>query len=440
MQSVQLPTRSPTCQVMARERKNANNGGRTQRRRDAMADSATLEEQCHPRKIFVGGLAHKTTTQNLRDYFARFGTIVDAVVLRWPDGRSRGFGYVTFSEVGTASSVLQESHKVGGRDVDVKRAVPGTNKLFVGGLPQNATAAELRQHFEAFGVVSDAVVMIDPATNRSRGFGFVCFLPGQEGAAAVTSALDEYQNHRIRGKWIEVKSAAPPHKLVAKETPDETTPSTASSECASGAELPGASPTSGCHLQPPPGLVFPSATHVAAERRTQASQRLPKAVRRGDEHAKQRDARATHFGHSLQQAPPFNPAVAVAAAAAELAPFMPWPPADLLLAPPPHFMPVAPASAEADAVSDQHVPEKPQESTDSVFGRAWAPGCFDASSELQRSLEMLLRLQCQAADTPADSAVLPCKDIHTAKESSQPAPAEVCSFEGTAMSLTKVER
>lgn len=63
------------------------------------------------------------------------------------------------------------SAQVGGRDVDVKRAVPGTNKLFVGGLPQNATAAELREHFEAFGVVSDAVVMIDPSTNRSRGFG-----------------------------------------------------------------------------------------------------------------------------------------------------------------------------------------------------------------------------------------------------------------------------
>jgi RNA recognition motif-containing protein len=197
-----------------KERRPATAGGRPERRRAATADSATLDDQCHPRKIFIGGLAHKTTTQQLRDYFARYGAIVDAVVLRWPDGRSRGFGYVTFSEANAASQALRIQHQVGGRQVDVKRAVPGTNKLFVGGLPQNTTAAELREHFETFGVVSDAVVMIDPATSRSRGFGFVCFLPGQEGAAAVTSSLEQYQNHRLRGKWIEVKSAAPPHKLA----------------------------------------------------------------------------------------------------------------------------------------------------------------------------------------------------------------------------------
>mmetsp|Transcript_72517 Transcript_72517/g.143801 ORF Transcript_72517/g.143801 Transcript_72517/m.143801 type:complete len:452 (+) Transcript_72517:55-1410(+) len=196
--------------------------GRPERRRAAMADSATLENQCHPRKIFIGGLAHKTTTQQLRDYFSRYGAIVDAVVLRWPDGRSRGFGYVTFSDTAAVAAALRVSHQVGGRHIDVKRAVPGTNKLFVGGLPQNTAATELREHFEAFGVVSDAVVMIDPVTGRSRGFGFVCYLPGQEGAAAVAAALEQYNNHRIRGKWIEVKSAASPHKLAAKEGPSDS--------------------------------------------------------------------------------------------------------------------------------------------------------------------------------------------------------------------------
>jgi hypothetical protein len=132
---------------------------------------------------------------------------------------------VTFADANAAASVLQETHQLSSREVDVKRAVPGTNKLFIGGLPQNTTANELREHFEKFGIVSDAVVMIDPATSRSRGFGFVCFLPGHEGAAAVTTALQQYDNHRIRGKWIEVKNAAPPHKLTTKSGGQEDAPS-----------------------------------------------------------------------------------------------------------------------------------------------------------------------------------------------------------------------
>ncbi|CAK0876199.1 unnamed protein product [Prorocentrum cordatum] len=68
--------------------------GAARQRRSTTADTATLEDKCHPRKIFIGGLASDTTTQDLRDYFGQFGSIVDAVVLRWPDGRSRGFGYV----------------------------------------------------------------------------------------------------------------------------------------------------------------------------------------------------------------------------------------------------------------------------------------------------------------------------------------------------------
>jgi RNA recognition motif-containing protein len=201
----------------------------TKSRRGSTADSATLEEQCHRRKVFVGGLAHKTKMNHLREHFQRFGTVIDAVVLQWPDGRSRGFGYVTFADTASAQASLKLEHEIDGRQVDVKRAVPGTNKIFVGGLPQSASAGELREYFESFGIVSDAVVMMDPSTNRSRGFGFICFLPGQDGAAAVATALERYQSHRLRGKWIEVKSAAPPHRLGGNQAGEQDTSSTQSS-------------------------------------------------------------------------------------------------------------------------------------------------------------------------------------------------------------------
>lgn len=50
-----------------------------------------------------------------------------------------------------------------------------TKKIFVGGLAPAVDDKMLRQHFEQFGTVEDAVVMYDHDNKRPRGFGFVTF-------------------------------------------------------------------------------------------------------------------------------------------------------------------------------------------------------------------------------------------------------------------------
>jgi hypothetical protein len=47
------------------------------------------------------------------------------------------------------------------------------SRLFVGGLAWETTADDLREAFGAFGQVTDAVIVMDRGTGRSRGFGFV---------------------------------------------------------------------------------------------------------------------------------------------------------------------------------------------------------------------------------------------------------------------------
>lgn len=46
-------------------------------------------------------------------------------------------------------------------------------KIFVGGLPYHTTDKSLREHFEVYGEIDEAVVITDRQTGKSRGYGFV---------------------------------------------------------------------------------------------------------------------------------------------------------------------------------------------------------------------------------------------------------------------------
>jgi RNA recognition motif-containing protein len=60
-------------------------------------------------KLFVGGLAWHTTDESLRAGFEKFGTVDNAIVVKDRDtGRSRGFGFVTFTSPQEADAALNE--------------------------------------------------------------------------------------------------------------------------------------------------------------------------------------------------------------------------------------------------------------------------------------------------------------------------------------------
>jgi cold-inducible RNA-binding protein len=76
-------------------------------------------------------------------------------------------------------------------------------KLFVGGLSWNTTDQSLGDHFAAFGEVTDAKVITDRETGRSRGFGFVTFAD----AAAATTAIAQMDGADLDGRTIRVNEA-----------------------------------------------------------------------------------------------------------------------------------------------------------------------------------------------------------------------------------------
>ena len=77
--------------------------------------------------------------------------------------------------------------------------------LYVSNLSYQLTDAELKEAFEAHGLVSNARIILDRETGRSRGFAFV-EMPNEEEARAAITALNDAD---IAGRPMKVVEARP---------------------------------------------------------------------------------------------------------------------------------------------------------------------------------------------------------------------------------------
>ena len=200
-------------------------------------------------KIFVGGLSPSVTSEGLIAHFSAYGEVLDATIMNDKiTGRPRGFGFVTFRNPEAVDALMKDNHVLDGKQVECKRAVPmgyldkpsgsggppsgppsmgggprpisppsggppsgssaqpltgrcNPEKIFVGGLPASCDDTKLREYFSKYGVIIDAVVMIDRDLQRHRGFGYVLF----QDAGAVDGAVADHDKHQIDGKWVDVK-------------------------------------------------------------------------------------------------------------------------------------------------------------------------------------------------------------------------------------------
>uniref|UniRef100_A0A2K5RHB3 RRM domain-containing protein n=1 Tax=Cebus imitator TaxID=2715852 RepID=A0A2K5RHB3_CEBIM len=123
-------------------------------------------------------------------------------MIRSPDQRSKGFGFVTYSCVEEVDAAMcARPHKVDGRVVEPKRAVsredsvkPGAHltvkKIFVG------------DYFEKYGKIETIEVMEDRQSGKKRGFAFVTF---DDRDTVDKIVVQKY--HTITGHNCEVKKA-----------------------------------------------------------------------------------------------------------------------------------------------------------------------------------------------------------------------------------------
>jgi RNA recognition motif-containing protein len=78
-------------------------------------------------KLFVGGLPYSTTSEDLREAFAKCGTVLSAsVITDRLSGQSRGFGFVEMSTEAEAQAAIAKlnGQPFGGRRLTVNIANP----------------------------------------------------------------------------------------------------------------------------------------------------------------------------------------------------------------------------------------------------------------------------------------------------------------------------
>jgi|SRR5581483_5287427 RNA recognition motif-containing protein len=78
-------------------------------------------------------------------------------------------------------------------------------RLYVGNLPYQLTVEELKDFFAGAGTVTDAAIITDRETGRSKGFGFVEFATEDD----ATRAQSMFNGAQLRNRTLKVDLAKP---------------------------------------------------------------------------------------------------------------------------------------------------------------------------------------------------------------------------------------
>jgi len=146
-------------------------------------------------------------------------------------GVNANYGFVDYHDHQTAQLALSSLNgkSVYGTEIKVNWAFAGGHKedtsshyhIFVGDLSPELDDKALFTAFSAFGSISDARVMWDQNTGRSRGYGFVAFRQKEDAERAITEMNGEWLGSRaIRCNWANQKLGGSSNPVYEPPPPD----------------------------------------------------------------------------------------------------------------------------------------------------------------------------------------------------------------------------
>ena len=157
----------------------------------AAAQSAPMPAVAEaPKKphLYIGNLSPRVTDVMLTEIFAVAGPVVSAKIIQDRNFQHGGFnyGFVEYTDMRSAEQAMQtlNGRKIFDAEVRVNWAYQGQQSredtqhhyhVFVGDLSPEVNDDVLAKAFGAFGTMSEARVMWDMNSGKSRGYGFLSF-------------------------------------------------------------------------------------------------------------------------------------------------------------------------------------------------------------------------------------------------------------------------
>jgi len=238
----------PNNQPQIEEQSNARIGEDDQQQQAQQAQAGRLPHQSpslekSSSKLYVGNLSPQVSEALVYDLFSTLGQVQQVKLIRdRVTGQSIGYGFVDYVSAESATMAIQsmKGMRVLGRELDVNRAHRNTTRehtanhfhLFVGDLAGDVDDMNLFNIFSKIGDCTDARVMWDPSSHRSRGYGFVSFRVQQDAEKAIREMNGQFVGSRpVRVNWAAQRQPAihyarnvmmmPPHaapQAVAQRT------------------------------------------------------------------------------------------------------------------------------------------------------------------------------------------------------------------------------
>lgn len=139
----------------------------------------------HKTKVFLGGFPVHLTDADFYRYMRQYGSILGWRLIA-DNGKSRGYGFVTYKTYKSAQKATQANHFLEGKQMECNlvyetqyakqhRDEIKLRKIFVNRLPYSLNEEGLKELFRPYGEIERATINREHYTNLSRGSGFVIF-------------------------------------------------------------------------------------------------------------------------------------------------------------------------------------------------------------------------------------------------------------------------